>query len=499
MTVTSSATTPPVPAGAAGPAGLARQIRGPVLLAGDERVAAEVAGFNVATTHRPAVVVGATCAEDVAAAVRLAVARGLPVAVQATGHGAVTPADGAVLVTTARMRGVAVDPVARTARAEAGCRWSDVIAATSPHGLAPLCGSSSSVGVVGYTLGGGVGPLARRYGFAADHVRRLEVVTADGVLRTVDADHEPDLFWALRGGKGSFGVVTAVEFDLVEVATLYGGGLFFPGDRARTVLTAYRAWAATVGEETTSSVAVLSLPPLPELPEPLRGQTVVHVRVAHLGGQEDGERLVAPLRAAAPVLLDHLGVLPFAAVDSVHQDPTSPMPVWERGLLLRDLTPATVDALLAVAGPGSGAPVLGVELRHLGGALARPAAVPNAVAGRGAAFSLLVLGVATPALADVLPRVGDAVAEAVAPWRAEGALVNFLGDATTPEQVRAAWSPEVLARLLEVKRRHDPADVFRFGHAIRHAPAQMSARATAGGRGLPEQGPRGLLRRLLPR
>ncbi|NJC73927.1 FAD-binding oxidoreductase [Planosporangium thailandense] len=262
---------------------LASQVSGPVYVPGDDGFDAEIAAWNLATAHRPLVAVGAADAADVAAAVGWAAERGLPVAVQATGHGAVAAAIGGVLVNTSRLDEVTVDPATRTARVGAGVKWARVIEAAAPYGLAPLSGSSSDVGAVGYTVGGGLGLLARRYGYAADHVRGLRIVTADGQLRDVDADEHPDLFWAVRGGKGNFGIVTSIEIDLVPVATLYAGGIFYPGAVAADVLHAYRAWTSSLPDETTTSVAILRLPPLPELPEPLRGQTVVHLRFIHAG------------------------------------------------------------------------------------------------------------------------------------------------------------------------------------------------------------------------
>jgi FAD/FMN-containing dehydrogenase len=445
---------------------LTRVVAGPVLRTGDPDLLAEIAPFNVAHAATPAVVVGATSGEDVAAAVRWAAANGRTVAVQATGHGLIGTLDGAVLVTTSRMSDVQIDPVARTARVGAGVRWREVIDAAAPYGLAPLSGSSSGVGVVGYTLGGGLGLLARKYGFAADHVRRIELVSADGVLRSIDAQSDPELFWALRGGKGSFGIVTALEFDLMPVAGLHGGAIFFPGTAAADLLHAYRTWAAQLPEETTSSIAVLRMPPDPALPEPLRGQTVVHLRVAHLGTAEQGAALLAPMRAVAPPLIDTVGDMPYAAVDSIHMDPTTPMPSYDRGMTLRELPAQAIDALLAVAGPDVEVPLIMVELRHLGGALARPAAVPNAVAGRDAAFSAWVLGPMAGPVADVVPAVAGSVISALSPWAARGSLLNFAGG-TGPQDVGALWADGDRERLASLKHRLDPDGLFVHGHVVR--------------------------------
>lgn len=444
---------------------LALQVAGPVLTGDDPRTAAEVAGFNTTHTPRPAVVVGATCAADVAAAVRWATAHGRAVAVQSTGHGLISDLADTVLVTTRRMSAVTVDPVARTARVGAGVRWGQVIEAAAPFGLAPLNGSSSQVGVIGYTLGGGLGPMARRYGFAADHVRRVELVTAAGEIRQVDAISDPELFWALRGGKGNFGIVTELEFELMPVAGLYGGGVFFPGAAAADLLHTYRTWVQTLPEETTTSIALLRLPPLPELPEPLRGQFVVHLRFAHLGSADEGAALLAPMRAVVPAVMDLVADMPYAAVDSIHMDPTDPMPVWERGATLRELPAEAVDELLAAAGPGVEVPLIMVEVRHLGGAVGRPARVPNAVAGRGAAFTLFALGPMAGPLAETMPAITQSVVDRMAPWAARGPLLNFLGWAG-PDRVRRLWDDADRARLLAVKERLDPANLFSCGHAL---------------------------------
>ncbi|NES15082.1 MULTISPECIES: FAD-binding oxidoreductase [Micromonospora] len=446
-------------------------ISGPIHRPGDAGYDTHRAGYNRVIEHKPALVVEAADADDVAAAVRLAAAEERPVAVQATGHGPAVPADDAVLVHTGRMAGVRVDPTARTARVAAGARWRDVLAVAVPHGLAPLNGSSPVVGVVGYTTGGGVGMLGRRYGFAADHVRAIDLVTADGRLRRLTATEEPDLFWAVRGGKGNFGVVTALEIDLFPVTRLYGGGLYFGAEAVPDALRAYAEWTRTVPDEMTSSVLMVLVPDIEAAPAPLRGRYVMHLRIAWCGAPEEGERLVAPLRAAAPALMDTLGVLPYERVGSIHHEPTDPAASYGRNVTLRALEPDTVAALLAAAGPDAGAPYA-IELRHLGGAYGRPPAVPNAVGGRDAAFSLSSMSFADGADLAALRAAHEGLHERLRPWLAPG-LVNFLGvhDATGPT-VRAAFGPERYERLVDVKTEYDPANLFRINHNIppRNAP-----------------------------
>lgn len=439
---------------------------GPVFQPGDGGYDGERSGFNLAVEHRPALIVGATGAEDVRAAVTSAASRGLPVAVLATGHGPAVTADGAVLVNTRRMNGVQVDAAAATARVEAGVRWQRVLEATTPYGLAPLNGSSPNVGAVGYTLGGGAGLLGRRYGYAADHVRGFEVVTADGRLRQVSADLEPDLFWALRGGKGNFGVVVAMEIDLFPVARLYGGGLYFPAEATSDVLHAYAEWAAAVPEEMASSVMLIHYPDDPAVPGPLRGRFVTHVRIAHSGPAEEGERLTRQLRDLGPRLLDTVGEMPYAQVGSIHHEPTEPAAAYDTNVLLGHLDAHAVDTLVSLAGPEADAPFV-VELRHFGGAYARPPAVPNAVGGRDAAFSLYSGSLLDPDRIEENRLAHGTLNDKMRPWCTGGSFVNFLGiDDAGVERVRTAYTPADFTRLTELKSRYDPQNLFRINHNI---------------------------------
>ncbi|MFB9430165.1 FAD-binding oxidoreductase [Streptoalloteichus tenebrarius] len=446
-------------------AALAGLVRGPVFPPGTEGYAEECAGYQTADRHRPAVVVCATGAEDVRVAVEFARERGLTVAVQATGHGLSAGAEGGVLVSTRRMTGVRVDAAARTAWVEAGARWEQVIHEAAPHGLAPLNGSAPGVGVVSYVLGGGMGLLARRYGYAADHVRRVDVVTADGRLRQVTAEQDPDLFWALRGGQGNFGVVTGMEIDLVPVARLYGGALFFDTDLIPQLLRTWREWTETVPEGLTSSVSLIPMPDLPGVPEPLRGRFVANVAIAHDGDAAEGERLVAPLRAVGPRLVDTLAEIPYTESGSIHGDPTQPHAYVGTNLLLEDVDASTIPALLDLAAPDSANPCI-VFLHHLGGALGRPPAVPNAVSHRDARYMVRALTFATSPDAAVDQKAHRRLVEALG-GSALGHSPNFmLGGAPSSDQVRAEYDPETYQRLVELKTLHDPTNLFRHNQNI---------------------------------
>jgi len=447
--------------------------RGPVIGPEHPDFDTETAGYNRLIRHRPALVVGATGAADVISAVRFAGERGMPLAVQATGHGPAVPADGAVLVNTRRMTGVRVDAGAHTARIEAGVRSGQLVHEAAAHGLAPLNGSAPEVGAVSYTLSGGIPLLGRRFGYAADHVRALDVVTADGQLRQVSAESDGDLFWALRGGGGNFGVVVSMEVDLVPLARLYGGGLFFPADATADVLHTYRSWARSMPEQMGSSVLLIRFPDAPALPEALRAKYVSHVRIEYAGPADEGERWVRPLRAVASPLIDTVRDMPYREVGSIHQDPTAPAPFYARTMALRALERETVDAILRTAGPEAGAPYL-LELRHLGGALSRPPAVPNAAGRRDAEFNLYSGSLVTSGELDRLRAAHDALHATLVAWATGGVCLNFLtGPDATQERVRSAYLPADYARLAQLKRRWDPDNMFRINHNI--APAGASA------------------------
>lgn len=453
---------------AADAARLIELLDGPVLLPEEDGYEAETRTWNLSKEHRPAIVIGAMSACDVQTAVRFAAARRLPVAVVATGHGAVVSADGAVMITTHRMDEVIVDPAAGTVRIGAGARWQQVVDAAAKVGLALPAGSSATVGAVAYTLGGGLSPvLSRKYGFAADLVRSIQVVTPDGLLRTVDEGHEPELFWALRGGKGNFGVVTAVESEAVLMPQLFGGALFYAGENLREVIEAFRAATVDAPDELTLSLAMLRLPDAPFVPEPLRGRFVVTVRVAYLGTTAEAEPLIAGLRTAAPTLLDTVGDMPFTAVASIHSDPVDPLPVVERTALLAELPDEAVETLIRISGPDTDFPATVIEMRHLGGALTRRPVRPSAVLRPDAAYSLFIASIAPPDLHDQLHQAQDVLIEALAPHAADGALLNFLsaGD-TDPERVRIAFDSETYSRLARVKAHYDPINLFRLNHNI---------------------------------
>ncbi|TMQ91137.1 FAD-binding oxidoreductase [Actinomadura soli] len=387
---------------------------------------------STATRTDDLLVIEATGTADVRAAILTARDRGMPLTVQATGHGTLVPPDEGLLLKTSRMARVLVDPSRRVARVGPGARWSDVIAAAAPLGLAPLSGSHASVGVAGYTLGGGVGWLSRRYGFAADHLLRAGVVTADGRALTADADHHADLFWALRGGSGNFGVVTSLEFRLHPVSTVYAGTAVFPADRAGDVLTRFRDEADARPDELSVSIAVTD--------HAEHGRVVI-VRGVHAGAADEGARTLRSLcQAGGPPLHHEFRTMPYAETDSLGGTPPHHFHLYA------DLP----DPLIAaIAGSGAS----GIEIRHWGGAMARPAADAGPVGHRDVPFSLTIDGSAE----DAAP---------LAEYATGGSFLNFLHDTS---RTATAYTPENFRRLREVKRTYDPQNVFHRNHNIKPA------------------------------
>lgn len=441
-------------------AALLPQLDGEVLRPGEPAYAAALPGFNLAVEHRPALVVRAASVADVVATVRSAAAHGVGVGVRSTGHGAPPTGRDALLLDLSGLDRLDLDPGRRTATVGPGVSWSAVLDAAAPFGLGGLCGSSPHVGVVGYTLGGGLGPLARTFGFAADHVRSLDVVTAAGELVTASAEHHTELFWALRGGGGAFGVVVAMTFDLFPLSTVRAGTLWFDVDDAPAVLHRWREHTTTLADDISTSVARLNLPPLPDVPEPLRGRAVLVVRYVRHGHLAAPDPLVDDLRRVAPPILDAVGDLPYAQIGAVHADPDDPMPFVERGGLLRELTEDAVDAFLGAVPPDS--PVLAAEIRLLGGAVSRPPAVPNAVGGRDAACTVFTGALGAPVGPSDVAAHLQSVHDALAPWTTGGSLLNFAGprDDVSAALVREAYGPATYDRLVALRRRLDPAGVL---------------------------------------
>ena len=423
--------------------------------------------WNLAADQRPAFVVFPETADDVAEIVRHARRHGLQIAPQGTGHNATPIAwnTDTILLSTARMRGVTIDVENRRARVAAGTLWIEVTEPASEHGLAPLAGSSPDVGVVGYCLGGGVSWLARKHGLAANSVLAIEVVTADGRLRRVDADNDPDLFWALRGGGGSFGVVTAMEIALYPMPELYAGAMWWDWEHSSKVMHAWREWIATVPDEVTSSARIMQIPPIPEVPEPLRGRNFVTIDAAIIGDRAFGAEIVQALRDLEPEI-DTFDMVAPVALSRLHNDPEEPMPALTDHRLLRELPAEAIDTFVAQAGPGSGSAMLMAEIRHLGGALGVAKPGNGALAKLDAGYLLFGGGLAIPELIPALQASLPAFKAAFEPWDAGTGYLNF---EENPTDSRSFYDELTHRRLARIKTQVDPSDVFRSNHPINGA------------------------------
>jgi FAD/FMN-containing dehydrogenase len=449
-TIVTMLTTDPV-TGAAG--ALRRTLTRPVRLAGEEGYDDARAGWNTAADRRPALVAAPADAAEVAAVVRFARAHGLRVAVQATGHGARPGdgADGAVLVRTEALRGVEVDARTGVARVAAGEPWHRVVAAAGPERAAPH-GSSADVGVVGSTLHGGLGWLARRHGLAANAVRAVELVTAAGAPLRADAEHHPEVFWALRGGGQPLGVVTAIELALPRVSDLSAGALLFDLGRAPAVLRAWRSWTRILPPSVTSVVRLLRMPDAPAVPDLLRGRRWCAVLATALDRPGAADALVAPLRALGPEI-DTFAPAPLTALPRLAMDPPGPLPSTGTSLLLDALPDDALDALLAVAGPSAETPLPVVEVRHLGGALADPAPGGGALSALPGEHLVFATGLLTPAAADATEAQLDRLERALAPWDSGR---RYPAMCQRPVDPATAFRPAAWSRLRAVRAALDP-------------------------------------------
>ncbi len=443
-----------------------RTVPASVVLPGDDGWDEAREAWNAAVDQTPSAVAQPTSVEDVVEAIAWARAFGMRVAPQSTGHNAAPMGDlsGTMLLKTAGLDEVSIDLERGVARAGGGVLWEQVVDAAAPHGMAVLHGSSPDVGVAGYSLGGGMGWLARLHGLATNSLTAVELVTMDGEFIRADADNHPDLFWAVRGGGGNFGVVTALEFRMYPLESAYAGWLIFPWERSEEVLNAWSAWTQTAPDEVTSVGRILQLPDMEPIPPQFRGARIVVVEAAFAGSEEDGAALVAPLRALGPIA-DTFAQVPPQGLVRLHQDPEGRTPGHGGHTLLDSLTPETVRAFVATAGPGSNETVLSAEIRHLGGALARPLPDNGALSHIDASYAMFAVGIPfTPEVMVQLQADVDRIVGALQPWSRGRSYLNF-AESTT--DTRTAYSADAYTRLQEIKARYDASGTARANHPIR--------------------------------
>jgi len=424
--------------------------------------------WNLTVDHYPAVIVFPQNAADVQEAVRFARDVDLKIAVQATGHGVSRLANGAMLINTSRMTGVRVDAATQTAWIAAGNKWGSVLEQAQQHGLAPLLGSSPDVGAVGYTLGGGMGWLARKYGLSIDSVNYFEVVTAEGDLVKASETENSDLFWALRGGGGSFGIITAMEVRLYPVTMVFGGNLLYPAQFAGEVYKRWREWIKTLPDELTTSIVLMNFPPFPQVPEFLRGQSFVMIRGLYAGSIEQGQALLQPWLDWKEPVANMWRPMPFSEVETVSNDPKDPSSGHVTGLWLREITDEAIDALIHYTLPQGGPPTITLsEIRFAGGAISRVNPEANAYGNRDANLILEIIAMVPSA--EAYPAITKHISELkseLAPSSTGGVYINFLEGEEKWSRTRQAFSPENYRRLTALKAKYDPNNRFAFSFNI---------------------------------
>ncbi len=444
---------------------LGDQLEGMAYLPGDEGYDLARMPWNLSyAAQRPALVVKVANAADVAAAIDYANEQDLGIAVQGTGHGVIQLPNDALLINTADMTGVIVNPQAKTAYVEAGAIWGDVLGPAQEAGLAPLLGSSPGVGAVGYTLGGGMGWLVRKYGLAADSVRYFDVVTADGQQQRASASENSELFWGLRGGRSTFAVVTGMEINLVPVSMIYGGSMIYPAALARPVLERYRDWIATTPEELTSSVALMNVPEMPGIPEMLQGKSVIMVRACYCGAMGEAEDYFQTWQDGPEPIANFMGPMPFAQVAMISQDPEDPMPGYVTGIWLNALNDEVVGKLIDHTYVTDGPPPLVFsEIRHVGGAKGRVAPDSSAVDHRQESLILEILGITpTPELYEMVVGYANQFVQSLESYSC-GVFPNFIEGPEAQKVITQAFSPEIYDRLKALKAQVDPQNRFRYG------------------------------------
>lgn len=428
-------------------------------------------GYDAARTpwivnvdQRPAAVLEVADVGDVVEAVRWGIAHGVGVSAQPTGHAPRRTLDDTLLLRTRALQGIRLDRDRRTVTVGAGVKWGELCASLDGTGLMALAGSNPDPTVVGLVLGGGVSWFTRKHGFTANSVVALDVVDATGELVHVTRASDPDLFWALRGGGGDFGIVVGLELGLFDAPEMYGGQLLWPVEHAATVLRAFRDLAQVAPRELSIWAHVLHFPPIPDVPEPLRGRSFVNVAATYLGSRQMAEMLLWSLRDAAPVEMDLMRPLTPGEVGGVAAEPTDPMPGLEHSALLTGLDDDTIDALVATVGDPRTCPLTVVQIRGLGGAFGEDEPGGGAVRPVPEPFQLFALGVpAVPELAAAIPHAFAAVDAAIGPVASGHRMPNFTG---LGQQDDAGYDADRLARLQQIKRERDPYGTIRSNKPV---------------------------------
>jgi FAD/FMN-containing dehydrogenase len=446
---------------------LATCLQGEVILPEDDEFEGARAVWNSAFDGHPALVLRCLSTDDVRVAVTFAREHALAVAVRSGGHdysGHGTCNDGMV-IDLSHMKGISIDPIRRIARIEPGLTWGEVAAATQPYGLALTSGDVASVGVGGLLLGGGIGMMVRKYGLTIDRVRAMELVTADGEVLRASVDEHADLFWGLRGGGGNFGIATAFEVELHPAGIVIGGAVIYDATEAEAILRAYAQYAVEAPEELSTIAFFMSAPPAPFIPLAKQGTPIVAIAVCYTGDLAEGERVVAPLRTLAQPIVDLIAPMPYPSIFALTQSASiHGLQHHARSLFLRevhgDMLHTLVEETRAIITDGTL-----LEIRILGGAMSRVSADATAFAHRDKQAVITITN-SGPKAEDAEPIRArtERVWQALRPY-ADGAYVNFLGDEGA-QRILEAYPPATYARLVSLKKRYDPTNLFHHNQNI---------------------------------
>jgi hypothetical protein len=414
--------------------------------------------WNQAVAVTPAAVIAAADADDIVQTFQFAAGR-FQVAIQSTGHGATPVGEETLLLHTGRLQQVCIDPASRIAHIGAGVTAQQLLDAAAPHGLAAPVGSAPTVGVVGYLSGGGISPFVATFGLSADYIRAMDVVTGDGIQRRVTAEEHPDLYWGFRGGRSTLGCITAADLELLPIDSFYGGALYFAADDVSNVLHTWSEWSAQLSDGVTTSVALLRMPDLPPIPRPLAGKLTVAVRFASTLPSDLAEQELAPIRAAGTPVIDDIATRPYSEMGRIYNEPPHPVSQHHDQTLLPGLSRQAIESLVDLAGPTADSPLMIVELRRFGDALAKSPIHPSAFSYRAEPYSLSVIGSLTPITQGTVPAAAEAILAALRPQTEQTGLINFIHKGPS-SQLKAAYDPATLSRLRSLANQYDPQRVM---------------------------------------
>lgn len=444
---------------------LRQRVSGDVWTATDAGFEAARQAWNLIIDHRPDFTVVAHSEQDVVEAVKFAHENDLPIAVQATGHGQPRHCREGMLLVVRNLNSVIVDASAKTATVGGGTKWGEVVPHTVEAGLIPVSGSAPDVGVVGYTVGGGYGILSRKFGLASDSVLSFRIVTPEGHVKVAAPTENTDLYWAVLGGGGAYGVITEMTMRLYDHGTLFAGSVMFDASLAPEVYPAFVRWTKTLPDEVSAALNLITFPPVPFVPEFLHGRSMVIVIASALTDQDQAEALLAPMRNLPGAEFDSFRPMSYIESGEIFRDPVDPLPVRGRGVLIKDLDDAAIQRMLDAIGPAAKSPNLMIQVRHLEGAMARPGQYPNSTGDRrNAKYLIYFLGVPMgPATPELMTQHAEGVFSAIQDSVLARGPLNFLGEGEVNRaEIREVFNDAEYARLHEVKKSVDPANRFRW-------------------------------------